>query len=135
MRSTKSAAKRKPAAKRKKPLTTVNAYLASVPEPQRSTLRKVRASLRAALPREATEVISYGIPAFKHTHILVWFAAFANHCSFFPTAAVIQEFKSELKPYTISKGTIQFPIDKPLPATLLKKMLRARLAYLASKHT
>ena len=79
-------------------------------------------------PKETIEVISYGIPAFRHKRVLVWYAAFANHCSFFPTAAVIEEFKSELKGYDTSKGTIHFPIDKPLSATLVKKMVMARVA-------
>jgi uncharacterized protein YdhG (YjbR/CyaY superfamily) len=112
---------------------TVDAYLARVPEPARSTLQKVRAAIRAAVRKEATETISYRIPAFKHHGVLVWYAAFANHCSLFPTAAVIEAFKKELKDYTISKGTIQFPIDKPLPAALVKKMVKARVAQAVSK--
>jgi uncharacterized protein YdhG (YjbR/CyaY superfamily) len=120
-------------AKSRQPHTTVDAYLATVPEPQRATLRKLRTFIRAAAPPEATELISYGIPAFKYKQVLVWFAAFADHCSFFPTASVIVQFRSQLKPYKLSKGTIQFPIDKPLPASLIKKMLCARLANIESK--
>ena len=71
-------------------------YLARVPEPARSALSKMRRAIRSALPREATETISYRIPAFKHHGILVWFAAFSDHCSLFPTAAVIEAFKIEL---------------------------------------
>lgn len=112
---------------------TTDKYLARVPEPQRGTLKKIRAMIRAAVPKETTEVISYGIPAFKYKGVLVWFAAFADHCSLFPTAAVIAEFKDELKNYKISKGTIQFAIDKPLPATLVKKMVKARVAQMESK--
>jgi uncharacterized protein YdhG (YjbR/CyaY superfamily) len=108
-------------------------YLAGVPEPTRSTLNKVRAAIRAAAPREATETISYGIPAFKYNGVLMWYAAFANHCSLFPTASVIEEFKKELKGFTLSKGTIQFPTDKPLPSALVKKMVKARVAQLESK--
>jgi len=105
-------------------------YLDAVPEPARSTLSKMRAVIRSAVPKEATEVISYGMPAFKHKGVLVWFAAFSNHCSFFPTAAIIDEFKNELKGYTLSKGTIQFPVHKPLPAALVKKMVKARIAFI-----
>jgi len=65
--------------------------------------------------------------------VLIWFAAFSNHCSLFPTAAVIEKFKKEVKGFTISKGTIQFPTDKPLPAALVKKMVKARVAQLESK--
>lgn len=109
---------------------TVDQYLLRVPEPARSTLNKVRATIRSVVPKETEEVISYGIPAFKNKKVLVWYAVFADHCSFFPTAAVIAKFKDELKGYKISKGTIQFPVGKPLPATLLKKMVKARLSEL-----
>jgi uncharacterized protein YdhG (YjbR/CyaY superfamily) len=111
----------------------IDEYLAGVPEPARSTLNKIRAAIRSAVPAEATETISYRMPAFKYKGVLVWFAAFSNHCSFFPTAAVIEEFKNELKAYTISKGTIQFPTDKPLPAALVKKMVKMRVAQNESK--
>lgn len=106
----------------------VDAYLAAVPEPARSTLNKVRTTIRSVLPKEATEVISYRIPAFRHKKIVVWYAAFSNHCSLFPTASVIAKLKDELKGYTLARGTIQFAVDKPLPATLLKKIVKARLA-------
>ncbi|HJS98231.1 MAG TPA: DUF1801 domain-containing protein [Terriglobales bacterium] len=112
---------------------TVDEYLAGTPEPARSTLQKLRAAIRGAAPREATEAISYGIPAFRHNGVLVWFAAFAKHCSLFPTASVIEKFKSELKDYTISKGTIQFPTDKPLPAALVKKIVKARIEEMKAK--
>jgi len=92
---------------------TVDEYLATVPEPARSTLNKVRAAIRSVVPADATEVISYRIPAFQYKGILVWFAAFSDHCSLFPTASVIKAFKKELKDYLISKGTIQFPVDQP----------------------
>jgi uncharacterized protein YdhG (YjbR/CyaY superfamily) len=112
---------------------TIDDYLAGVPEPAHSTLQKVRAAIRSALPPAATETISYKIPAFKHSEVVIWFAAFANHCSLFPTGRIIEMFKDDLKPYTLSKGTIQFPIDKPLPAPLVKKMVKARLAQIAAK--
>jgi uncharacterized protein YdhG (YjbR/CyaY superfamily) len=111
----------------------VGEYLARVPEPARGTLNRIRAAIRAAAPTGATETISYGIPAFKYNGILVWFAAFAKHCSLFPTASVIEAFKNELKPYTLSKGTIQFPIDKPLPDALVKQIVKARVAQIESK--
>jgi uncharacterized protein YdhG (YjbR/CyaY superfamily) len=91
-------------------------------------LNKMRAAIQSAVPPDATEVISYGIPAFKRKGVLVWFAAFENHCSLFPTAAVIEAFKNELKGFSTSKGTIRFPTDKSLPAALVKKMVRARVA-------
>jgi len=126
---------RESAAKRKVPSRpqTVDEYLAAVPEPSRSTLERVRAAIRSVVPPEATEAISYGIPAFQYDGPLVWFAAFSDHCSFFPTASVIEAFKNELKEYKTSKGTIHFPMDKPLPPALVKKMVKARLADKAKK--
>ena len=112
---------------------SIDEYLAAVPEPARSTLNKIRAAIRSAAPPEATETISYGIPAFKYNGVLMWFAAFSKHCSLFPTASVIEAFKNDLKGFSISKGTIQFPTDKPLPATLVKKMVKARVAQIESK--
>jgi uncharacterized protein YdhG (YjbR/CyaY superfamily) len=107
---------------------SVDAYLARLPEPARSTLNKVRAMIRSAVPPEAREAISYGMPAFRYKGVLVWFAAFSDHCSLFPTASVIETFKSELKRFHTSKGTIHFPVDKPLPAGLVKKLVKARIA-------
>ena len=106
---------------------TVDEYLAGVPEPARSTLEKVRAVIRSVVPPEATEVISYHIPIFKYKGMLVGFAAFSNHCSLFP-GALPEAFKDELKRYPTSKGTIQFRVDKPLPAALVKKLVKARIA-------
>lgn len=73
---------------------------------------QMRAANRSAVPPDAIEVISYGIPAFKRGRVLVWFATFSNHCSLFPTAAIIDAIKDELEPYSTSKGTIQFAIDR-----------------------
>ena len=123
----------KKAAKGARAPKIVDEYLAGVPEPARSTLQKIRAAIRSAVPAAATEMISYRIPAFKYKGALVWFAAFSEHCSLFPTAAVIEQFKNELDGYSISKGTIQFPIDKPLPAALVKKMVKARVAQVGNK--
>ncbi len=111
----------------------VDEYLAGVPEPARSTLNKMRVAIRSTVPPEAIETISYGMPAFKHKGVLVWFAAFSNHCSLFPTASVIEAFKNELKGFSTSKGTIHFPTDKPLPTALVKKLVKARVAQNESK--
>lgn len=107
---------------------SVDEYLAGVPEPARSTLNKVRAAIRSAAPPEATETISYRIPMFKYKGLLVGFAAFSNHCSLFPGSSVIEAFKNELKDFHTSKGTIHFPVDKPLSAALVKKLVKARVA-------
>ena len=127
---------RGPAAKGNAAPKTVDEYLARVPEPARTTLNKIRAVVRSVVPAEATEAISYGVPSFKYKGPLIWYAAFSNHCSLFPTSSVIERFKNELKAYPTSKGTIQFPVDKPLPAVLLKKLVKARLAEneLKKKH-
>jgi uncharacterized protein YdhG (YjbR/CyaY superfamily) len=123
----KKAAKKAP--KKTVAANDVDKYLARVPEPARNTLNKIRATIRSAVPAEATEAISYGIPAFKYKGPLVAYAAFKNHCSFFPLgSAVLEEFKDELEPYRMSKGTLHFPVDRPLPATLVKKMVKARIA-------
>src|SRR5579859_4745825 len=105
----------------------IDEYLAGVPQPARGTLQKIRAAIRSAVPPEATEAISYRIPTFKYKGSLVAFAAFLHHCSLFPMSyAVIGAFKNELKAFEVSKGTIRFPLDKPLPAALVKKMVKAR---------
>jgi uncharacterized protein YdhG (YjbR/CyaY superfamily) len=111
----------------------VDEYFAGIPEPARSTLHQMRATIRSATPPGATETISYRIPAFKYNGPLLCYAAFSNHCSLFPTAAVIAAFKKELKGFTTSKGTIQFPVDKPLPAALIKKLVKARVAQKVQK--
>ena len=124
---------RSSAAKGKGAPKNVDEYLAGVPEPARGTLNKIRAAIRSAAPPEATEAISYGMPAFKYNGVLVWFAAFSNHCSLFPTASVIEAFKNELKGFSTSKGTIHFPTDKPLPTALVKKLVKARVAQSESE--
>ena len=121
MKKTKSG---KPAAVPK----TVNDYLLRVPEPARTTLKKVRAVIRSVAPPEATESISYGIPTFKYKGMLASFASFSDHCSLFPGAGPTIEFKNELKNFQTSKGTIRFAPNKPSPAALLKKLLKARIA-------
>ena len=108
---------------------SVDEYLAAVPEPARSTLDRIRAAIRSAVPPETTEAISYGMPTFKYKGPLVGFAAFSNHCSLFPmSSSVIEAFKNDLKPFQTSKGTVRFPVDKPLSAALVRKLVKARIA-------
>jgi uncharacterized protein YdhG (YjbR/CyaY superfamily) len=107
---------------------TVDEYLANTPEPARSTLKHIRAVIQSIVPKETTEIISYGIPMFKFNGMLVGYAAFAKHCSLFPTGSgVIEKFAKELKGYKTSRGTIQFPPNKPLPDALLKKIVKQRV--------
>ena len=100
-----------------------------MPPPARTTLHKIRAAIRSVVSAEATECLSYGMSAFRYKGALVYYSAFKNHCSFFPgSSSALKPFAEELKGYITSKGTIRFPLDKPLPATLVKKITKARIA-------
>jgi uncharacterized protein YdhG (YjbR/CyaY superfamily) len=113
--------------KMKKP-KSVEAYLAALDDDKRAALQKLRRDIATAA-RGSEECISYGIPAFRlGGRFLVAFGAAAKHCSFYPGAHPIEACKRELKAYSLSKGTIRFPADKPLPATLVRKLVRARIA-------
>jgi uncharacterized protein YdhG (YjbR/CyaY superfamily) len=119
--------RRTPSATRLKP-GDVEDYFASVPEEARATLEKLRKTIKAAVPK-AVEVIWYQIPTFKlNERPLVSIAAFKNHCSLFPMSfAVLNAYKDELKTYHSSKGTLRFRLDRPLPAALVKKVVKARI--------
>ena len=102
-------------------------YLAGVPAEKRAALEKLRQTIRSIVP-EAVEVISYQIPTFKYQgRMLVSYAAFAEHCSFFPGAGPIEIHQDALKSFPTSKGTIRFTAAKPLPVTLLKKLVKTRI--------
>ena len=112
---------------RTKTAATVDDYLAEVSPEARATLEKLRQTIKAVVPG-AVEVISYQIPTFKlDGRMLVSYAAFKNHCSFFPGAAPIKAHEDELKSYQTSKGTIRFATSKPLPAALVKKLVKTRI--------
>lgn len=107
----------------------VDELLAAVPEPARTTLNKMRAMIRAIVPAEATEGISYGLAAFRYQGPLVGYGASTNHCALYPmNPAVIEEFAADLAKYETSKGAIRFALDKPLPGPLLKRLIKARIA-------
>jgi uncharacterized protein YdhG (YjbR/CyaY superfamily) len=116
--------------KRTAPPKDVDEYLSRVPEPALGTLNKIRASILSAAPTGATEAITYGIPTARYDgRSLVAFAAFSKHCSLFPMSlAVMDTFRGELKGFQTARGTIRFPFDKPLSGTLIKKIVKARLA-------
>lgn len=107
---------------------TVNTYLAALTDDKRSALEKFRAIIKSAAP-DAIEGISYRIPVFRHKgKLLVGFAAFKDHCSFFPMSLTIMKaHKAELKSHETDKGTIRFAPGKPLPATLIRKIVKARI--------
>lgn len=105
----------------------VDQYLAGVPAQFRSALEQLRRTVREIVP-EATEVISYRVPTFKyHGRMLVSYAAFSEHCSFFPGAGPIEAHKRNLKSFQTSKGTIRFTPEKPLSSTLIKKLVKTRI--------
>jgi uncharacterized protein YdhG (YjbR/CyaY superfamily) len=112
---------------RSAPAKDVDSYLAAVPADARAALEKLRNTIKAAAPR-AEEVISYQIPTFKYGRPLVAFAAFPKHCSFFVmSTAVMKAHEDMLRSYDTSAGTIRFSPDRPLPATLVKKLVKARI--------
>ncbi len=114
--------------------TSVEDYLAALPEGSRAALEKLRTTIKTAAP-EATETISYQMPAFKdHGRILVYYAAFKDHYSLYPASnAVMEVLGEELKPYFSGKGTIRFDADKPLPVALVEKIVKARLEENAAR--
>lgn len=106
--------------------TSVDQYMKILPANVRTALEKLRAQIKAAAPK-AEEGISYGMPAYTYKGALVYFAAFKNHCSFFPGSSSILANKEGLKDFKISKGTIQFTPDKPIPAALIKSIVKERV--------
>jgi len=110
-----------------KKFASVSAYLRAVPPAPRAALQKLRKTIKAAAP-EASEVISYGIPMFKHHGMLLGYAAFKDHCSLFMSTYLTKALKKELASYHTAKGTIRFTPDKPLPAALVRKLVKARIA-------
>jgi uncharacterized protein YdhG (YjbR/CyaY superfamily) len=105
---------------------TVEEYLANVPPKERAVLKRLRKQIKEAAP-QAEETIGYQMPYYKQKGIVVSFAAFKDHCSLFAPGAA-RKFKAELAPYKTAKATIQFTAEKPLPAGLVKKLVKARIA-------
>ena len=109
----------------KKQYKNIDEYIAGFPEDIQAILQNLRRAIHEAAP-EAQETISYSMPAFKQDGILVYFAAFKDHIGFFPTSSGISAFTKELAPYDTSKGTVRFPLNKPIPVNLIKKIVKFR---------
>lgn len=106
----------------------VDAYLAGLPEDQRAALQQLRETIRGVAP-DATEGLSYGVPAFKQRKMLVSFGAAKSHCAFYvQSPAVMDAHATDLEGYDTAKGTVRFAPDKPLPRALVEKLVRARMA-------
>ncbi|HUI00879.1 MAG TPA: DUF1801 domain-containing protein [Nitrososphaerales archaeon] len=104
----------------------VDAYIAAFPKEVQTLLTQMRRTIRSAAP-EAREAISYRIPTFKLNGNLVHFAAFKDHIGFFPTSSGVSAFRKDLTRYKTARGTIQFPLDQPLPLDLVKKITLFRV--------
>jgi uncharacterized protein YdhG (YjbR/CyaY superfamily) len=106
--------------------TSIDEYISAFPEDIQEKLQNIRLTIREAAP-DAEETISYQMPAFRQNGILVYFAAFKNHISFFPTSSGIEKFKMDLAAYEGSKGTVKFPLDKPIPYDLISRIVKFRV--------
>lgn len=107
-------------------VTDVNSYISGFPAGTRKLLKQLRDAIRKAAP-DADELISYGMPAYKYHGVLVYFAGYQKHIGFYPTPSVIKQFTERISQYKYSKGTVQFPLDKPIPVTLVTRMVKCRI--------
>jgi uncharacterized protein YdhG (YjbR/CyaY superfamily) len=105
---------------------SIDEYIAAQPTNVRASLKMLRQIIKKAAPK-AEEVISYQMPAYKFHGMLVYFAVFKNHFSFFPTSSAVKAFKEKLKSYECSKGTIKFPLNKPIPVKLVTEIVKFRV--------
>jgi uncharacterized protein YdhG (YjbR/CyaY superfamily) len=108
------------------PPTSIDAYIAACPPEVRKTLEQIRATIRAAAP-QASERISYQIPTFSLHGNLVHFAAFSRHIGFYPTSSGIEHFKNEFSGYETARGTVRFPLDRPIPYDLIRRIVQFRV--------
>jgi uncharacterized protein YdhG (YjbR/CyaY superfamily) len=111
---------------------TVEEYFSSLPRHNKAMMKELRETIRNAAPG-AEEVISYNMPAFKQQGMLVWYAAYKEHIGFYPGASGIAAFQKEIAGYKWAKGSVQFPIDEPLPLKLVTKMVKYRVKQNAGK--
>jgi len=108
------------------PAKNIDKFIAEYPEDVQKVLKKVRATIRKAAP-QAEETINYGIPTFTLNGNLVHFSAFKSHIGFYPTPSGIEKFKKELSAYEGAKGSVKFPLDKPIPHDLITKIVKFRV--------
>ena len=113
---------------------TIDLYIAGFPREVQALLEKLRQTIRTAAPA-AEETINYGIPTFRLNGNLVHFAAFKNHIGFYPTPSGIQQFKEALSPFKVAKGSVQFPVDQPIPFDLIRKIVKFRVKENLQKTT
>lgn len=106
---------------------SIDAYHRGFPPAIRARLEEIRVAIREAAP-QATETISYGMPAFRQHRVLVYYAAHARHIGFYPTPSAIKAFSAQLKGYVFSKGAVQFPVEDAMPLVLIQKMVKYRVA-------
>ena len=112
--------------------TSIDEYLAGVSDEKRAALQQLRKTILGVIPK-AEECISYQMPAFRHEgRVLVYFAASANHCAFYP-GGMVNDFKDDLQSFETSKGTIRFQPERPIPASLVRRIVKARMAQNAAK--
>ncbi|MFA5268070.1 MAG: DUF1801 domain-containing protein [Methanoregula sp.] len=111
---------------------TIDEYIAAFPPDVRQKLREMRAAIHRAAP-DAEEAIRYGIPTFRQNGNLVHFAAFKKHIGFYPTSSGIGNFRKELSAYTLSKGTIRFPLEQPVPYDLVERIVRFRVQEITGR--
>jgi uncharacterized protein YdhG (YjbR/CyaY superfamily) len=116
-----------------KRINSIDEYIASFPVDVQEKLNSLRKTIKTAAP-DAKEKISYQMPAFELYGILVYFAGFKKHVGFYPTASGIEAFKSELKNYKQGKGSVQFPLDKPIPFDLVTQIVKFKVAENIQKH-
>ena len=119
--------------RRKKAPKSIDDYIGDFPKDVQRILRKLQSAIKKAAP-QAQETISYRIPTFTLRGYLVHFAAFVDHVSLFPTSSPMTTFRKELSPYKVSRGTIQFPLDRPLPLTLISRIVKFRVRENLARH-
>jgi uncharacterized protein YdhG (YjbR/CyaY superfamily) len=108
---------------------TIDRYLEMAPAPAQELMKKIRDIVRVTVPKEAIEVFSYGMPGFRYKGALLWYGAFKHHVGFYPgSPPMIRSLAEELKGFKTSKGAIQFPLGEALPAALVKKIVKLRVA-------